>query len=369
MEDEVINSIIIDNGTSYIKAGLGCEETPKVVFKNFVGYPKYSSPFNEKVYFVGEEAEKKKTITKLKYPMEHGVVFDWDNMEKIWRYTFNDELKVEADEYNIMLTEAPNNPKRNKEKIGEIMFETFNACGLYIEKPGVLSLYAAGKFNGIAVDLGGAVSQFIPIYDGYAISEGVIRLDFGGKDLTEYMVELLNESEERFYKKAEKILVEEIKKKACYVASYFDDEIKNVENFDYELPDGTHIIVKDQRIKVPEALFNPWLVKQYAFEGIAKTCYNSIHKCEIDTRKDIYRAIILSGGNSMFEGLPERFRKEIIYLAPESLKEEVNVISSPERKFNAWIGGQILSSLSTLKWVTKSEYEESGSAILHERFK
>jgi actin len=365
MEDEVIRSIIIDNGTSYIKAGLDNEKTPRV-FGNYVGYPKYSSPINIKNYYVGEEAEEK-SITKLKYPMEHGVVFDWDNMEKIWRYIFDDKLKVEPYEYNILLTEAANNPRRNKEKMGEIMFETFGVCGIYIEKPGVLSLYAEGKFNGIAVDLGGAVSQFIPIYDGYTISKGVIRLDFGGKDLTEYMIELLNESEEKFYKNSEKILVEKIKKKACYVTP--DSHQKYAEKFEYKLPDGTHIIVKDERIKVPEALFDPWLVRQYAFEGIAKTCFDSIHKCEIDTRKDVCSSIILCGGNSMFEGLPERFKNEIKYLSPESLKEEVNVIASPERKFDAWIGGTILSSISTTKWVTKSEYEESGSAIIHERFK
>lgn len=374
MEDEEQTSIVIDNGTSYIKAGLNnlIDLTPNVVFKNYVAYPKYSNliPFeNKKDYYVGEEAEIKKSIVKLKYPMEHGVVFDWDNMEKIWRHIFNDELKVEPYEYNIILTEPPKNPKKNKEKMCEIMFETFNICGLYIEKPGVLSLYAAGKYSGIGIDLGGAVSQFIPIYDGYTISEGVIRLDFGGKDLTEYMVGLLNESEERFCKKAEKILVEEIKEKTCYVADDFYYELKNVENFDYKLPDGSHIGVKDERIKVPEALFNPWLLKQYAFEGIVKTCYDSIQKCEIDTRKDIYGAIVLSGGNSMFKGLPERFRNEIMNLCPEDIKEEVKIISSPERKFNAWIGGAILSSMKTLKWVTNSEYEESGTNIIHDRFK
>ena len=103
--------------------------------------------------------------------------------------------------------------------------------------------------------------------------------------------------------------------------------------------------------------------------GIAQACYNSILKCDIDIRKDLYNNIVLSGGNSMFNGLPERLTKEIKYLVHYSMKDEVKVIASPERKYATWIGGSILSSLCAFEssWITKTEYEESGATIVHRK--
>jgi actin-related protein len=267
-----------------------------------------------------------------------------------------------------MLTEAPMNPKENREKMAQIMFETFNVPGLYIAIQAVLSLYSAGKFTGIVADSGDGVTHFVPIFDGYSLPHAVIRLDLAGRDLTEFMMKLLTETGLRFSTTAEKEIVKLIKEKSCYVALDFEEELKSVEPFDYELPDGTHVIVKDQRIRCPEALFKPSMVGKEG-NGIGQTCYDSIQKCDIDVRKDLYNCVVLSGGTSMYNGLPERLTKEIKALAPESMKEEVKVIASPERKFAVWIGGSILSSISTFEsmWITKTEYEESGATIVHRK--
>ena len=71
----------------------------------------------------------------------------------------------------------------------------------------------------------------------------------------------------------------------------------------------------------------------------------------------------------MLQGLGNRLKKEINELAPESMKEEVNVITIPERKNGAWIGGSLLSSISNFesKFITKTEYEESGASIVHSK--
>ena len=242
--------------------------------------------------------------------------------------------------------------------------------GLYIAIQAVLSLYSAGKFTGIVADSGDGVTHFVPIFDGYSLPHAVIRLDLAGRDLTEFMMKLLTETGTRFSTTAEKEIVKAIKEKACYVALDFEEELKSVEPFDYELPDGTHIIIKDQRIRCPEALFDPSMIDKSDFMGIGEACNYSIQRCDCNLRKDLYNCIILSGGSSMFEGLPERLTKEIKCLAPESMKEEVNIIASPERKFAVSIGGYYLSSISSFEsgLITKTEYEENGATIVDKKY-
>ena len=367
-EEEIENKphIIIDNGTGYCKAGLNGEEGPRAVFPSCVGYPKYYSGMvggDKKEYFVGADAEAKRKVLKLNHPIDRGIVNNWDDMEKIWGHIFTNELHVVPEEHNVMLTEVIMNPKENREKMAQIMFETFNIPGLYIALQPSLVLYASGKFTGFALELGEGVSQFCPILDGFQDPIKGERIDFGGKDLSDYMAKILVDTGKRFTTVGEKMIAKTIKEKTCYVALDFDDEIKSVEPFDYELPDGTHLIIKDQRIRCPEILF-------HSENNIAQKCTDIIQKCYIDFRKDYYNCIILSGGNSMFNGLAERLTREIKNLAPLSMEEEIKVIAFPYRKFSTWIGGSILSTISTFEsmWVTKTEYEESGATIVHKKF-
>ena len=369
MEDEESKPhIIIDNGSNYCKAGFSGKDGPKAVFPTNVGYPIYPKIGGDKTILVGEDAYAKKSILKLNFPIIRGFINNWDEMEIIWSHIFTNELKVDPTEYNVMLTQTPMNPKENNEKMAQIMFEKFNVPGLYLAQQAVLSLYTASKFSGIVAELGDGVTQFVPIFDGYSLPHAIICLDLAGSDITEYMLKLLKENGQIFSTNNEKILVSDIKEKVCSVALDFKKELKYLEPFYYKLPDDTEVIIKDQRIRCPEALFKPYLINKTCY-GIGITCNDSILKCDIDVRKDLYNGIVLSGGNSMFNGLPERFAKEIKSLASEYMKEEVKVIASPERKFGVWIGGSILSSISTFEsmWITKKEYEESGATIVHSR--
>ena len=369
-EENYLPNIIIDNGTGYCKAGLSQEEGPRSVFPSVVGYPKYKSRLKqEKEFFVGADAEAKRGVLKLSYPIEKGVVINWDDMEKIWEYVFVDQLRVDpTNHHNVLLTEPPLNPKENREKMAEIMFETFNVPGLYIAIQAVLSLYSAGKFTGMCIDSGEGITQFVPIFDGYSLPHAISKVDLAGRDLTEFLAKILLETGQRFSTPAEKEIVKAIKEKSCYLALDYEEELKAVEPFDYELPDGSHVVIKDQRIRCPEALFKPAMIGKVG-NGIAQICYDSIQKCDIDIRKDFYNCIVLSGGNTMFNGLPERFTKEMRYLVPYSMREETKVIASPERKYAVWIGGSILSSISTFKsqWITKTEYEEYGATIVQRK--
>ena len=381
-EYDQLPHIIIDNGTGYCKAGLSTDDGPRTVFPSCVGYPKYQGALYNKNYhdfFVGHDAINKKAVLKLNYPMEHGVVNNWDDMEKIWGHIFTNELRVAPEEHNVLITDAPLNPKENREKMAQIMFETFNVPGLYISIQAVLSLYSAGKYTGLVLDSGDGVTHAVPIFDGYCLPHAILRLDIAGRDLTEYMVNLLSETGNRFYTTAEKEIVKDIKEKSIYIPLNFEEE--RVESFSYELPDGNYIIVRDQRIRCPEVLFKPSMLGKEGL-GIHDLCDLAIQKCDIDLRKELYYNILLSGGNAMIKGLSERLTSELkkirgallsdIRVLPKNDEDDENKdnrIKKYDIKFAVWDGGKVASNLSDFesKWITKTEYEESGATILHRK--
>merc|ERR1712167_417803 len=193
MADE--KNIIIDNGSGVIKAGFSGDNQPSVKFPSIVGRPRSKQQMlgvEAKDEDIGDEAQKMRGVLNLNYPIESGIVTNWDDMEKVWEYCFSNELRVDASEHRVLLTEAPRNPKANREKMTQLMFETHNVQGLYIAIQAVLSLYANGRTTGMVCDSGDGVTHTVPVFEGFSIPHAVRKNLIAGRRITEHLEKLLN---------------------------------------------------------------------------------------------------------------------------------------------------------------------------------
>ena len=372
--DEEVTAVVIDNGSGTCKAGFAGDDAPRSVFATVVGRPKVPGimvGLDQKEVYVGEEAQQKRGVLKIETPIEHGIVSNWDDMEKVWHHTLYSELRVAPEEHPILMTEASLNPKLNREKMTQIMFEVFNVPCLYVNVQAVLALYSSGRTTGVVLDSGEGISHTVPIYEGYAIPHAIQKIMLAGRDLTDYLRNILKERGLNFTTPAELEIVKDIKETMTVVVSDYQEAMKDADEShacekNYELPDGRKILIGNERFRCPEILFQPSLAG-HELEGVPKYCYDSVMKCDNDVRKDLFANIILSGGSTLFEAMGERLWHEIHKLQPNNGR--IKVLAPPERLYSVWLGGSILASLSTFQsmWITKQEYDENGPNIIHRK--
>uniref|UniRef100_UPI00398F4D17 actin, cytoplasmic-like n=1 Tax=Pristiophorus japonicus TaxID=55135 RepID=UPI00398F4D17 len=367
-------AVVVDNGTGMTKAGFAEEDNPRAVFPSVVGTPQYQDAMvrtGPKDHCVGDEAKARPDIWISKYPIKHGIVTNWDDMEKIWQHTFYNVLEVDPAERPVLLTEAPLNPKENREKMTQMIFENFKSPSFYVAISGILALYASGRTKGLVLDCGEGITYAMSINDGYMVSDSIRRLNFAGRELNDYFVESLIHRGCHFSTPAERLVAQNIKEELCYVALDYDQEMVKAASSSsldkiYELPDGQVITIGNERFRCPEALFHPSFLGMPS-AGIHEIANDSIKACESCKWSELYANIVLAGGSTMFPGIADRMQKEITALAPSTMK--IKLIAPPERKYSVWIGGSIMASLSTFQqmWITKQEYDESGPSIVHRK--
>ncbi|XP_035216201.1 actin-85C-like [Stegodyphus dumicola] len=365
--------IVMDNGTGFCKAGFAGDSSPQVEFPSVVGRPRYIpvvAGLDYRSFYVGGEAQAKRGILALSYPLQQGIIRNWDDLEVIWDHTFSHLLEVDPSEYPVIVSEAPKNPLRNREKMLEILFETFNCPGAFIAIQAVLSLYTGGRTTGIVLDSGDGISQAVPVYEGYAIHHAIWRIEYAGRTLTDYLRQLLTERGYYFTTSAEHEIVRDIKESLCFVSQDFVNDMRvcsrnlSAFNHEYVLPDGQVLTVGSERFRCPELLFRPSYVNLEE-PGFQEVIYDSIMRCDVDIRRYIMQNVLLSGGSTMFPGMEQRLHHELKHMCPF----DVHVCAPKERRYAAWVGGSILGSLSTFRdiCVTRSEYNDYGPRIVHRK--
>ncbi|XP_035703874.1 actin-related protein 2 isoform X3 [Folsomia candida] len=336
---------------------------------------------NVKDLMIGDDASKLRSMLEVNYPMENGIVRNWEDMLHLWDYTFGPEkMNIDPTECKIMLTEPPMNPTKNREKMIEVMFERYQFAGAYIAIQAVLTLYAQGLLTGVVVDSGDGVTHICPVYDGFALSHLTRRLDIAGRDITRYLIKLLLLRGYAFNHSADFETVRMMKEKLCYIGYNLETEQKlaletTVLVETYTLPDGRIIKVGGERFEAPEALFQPHLINVEG-QGIAELVFSTIQQADIDIRPELYKHIVLSGGSTMYPGLPSRLEREIKQLYLERvLKGETDKLSKfkikiedpPRRKDMVFIGGAVLANVMKDKddfWMSREEYLEKGVKVL-----
>ena len=372
--------VVIDNGTGILKAGFAGSDRPKSVFPSFVGRPKHVRIMVqsrvEGDMFLGNDAEAHRGIMRLNYPMQHGIVEDWSDMEKLWAHVYSKaNLGVNSEEHPVLLTEAPLNPRSNRETAAEVFFETFGVPALFISPQATLSLYASGRTTGVVLDSGDGVTHAVPVYEGFTMPHAITRMDVAGRDVTERLQRLLRRSGYVFHTTAEKEVVRCIKEDTCYVAFNPNREEKaeldsGTETKDYKLPDGRIVKVGAERFRAPEILFDPSIIGT-EYGGVHECLANAIFKADLDLRKTLFSQIVLAGGSTMFPGYGDRLLNEVRRLAQAKncTDMKIRISAAPNRQFLTWTGGSILASLATFKnmWISKDEFEEVGASAIHRK--
>jgi actin len=370
MWDEV-QTLVVDLGSGLCKAGFAGDEAFRSVFPSVTGRPMYVQG-GPRDFYIGDEAWARAGILILRNPIEHGIVTNWDDLQKIWDHIYYNELRVDPSHYPVLLTEPAWNPRAEREKMIQLQFETFNVPSFYVALSGLLSLYSYGRTTGVALEVGDGVTQVVPVYEGYVCPHATARLDLGGRDVSVFLQKILNErGDYTFTTSHEREIVRDMKEKFGYVALDFDAEMRRAAtrrdfNVSYTLPDGNEIEIGNERFHCSELLFKPYL-DGFEYDGIDQPLFDTINAWDPDIHKDLYANIVLAGGTTMFPGFRERIEKEIVRLAPAWMN--VKVVVFPERKYSAWIGGSILASLAIFPQmtITHEEYNDMGPAIVHSK--
>ena len=253
-----------------------------------------------------------------------------------------------------------------------IMFETFQVRNVYVALTGVMPLYAVGRTTGLVCNSGYGVSHTTPVFEGFTIPHAVEKIDIAGRVLTDYMQNLLQETGLSLTSSAEMEIVRDILEKLCFVAENYEAQDKAAqkssdEDKTYVMPCKSVITIPAHvRITCPELLFKPQL-NYKSCKSIQEIIWKSIQASDVCVRNDLCKNIILSGGTTMYTGLPERLKNEIIALAPSGA--DIKIIAAADRKYAVWKGASILASLSsfTSSWVSAEEYQENGDAVAYRK--
>lgn len=412
-------AVVIDNGTGYTKMGFAgnvepCFITPTAVAVNdsFADQTRATAGaakgnwlaqhsagvMADLDFFIGEEAitrSRSSSAYSLSYPIRNGQVENWDTMEKFWQQCIFNYLRCDPEDHYFLLTESPLTPPETREYTGEIMFETFNVPGLYIAVQPVLAL-AAGytttkcEMTGVVVDVGDGATHIVPVADGYVIGSSIRSIPLTGKDVTQFIQQLMKERGEHIPPEESFDVARRAKEMYCYTCS---DIVKEFNKHDREPAKYTKRLtgikpktgapytcdIGYERFMGPEIFFHPEIYNNDFTTPLPDVIDRCIQSSPIDTRRALYKNIVLSGGSTMFKDFHRRLQRDLKKIVDVRVRAsnarlggdakaqpvEVNVVSHPIQRYAVWFGGSVLASTAEFYQAchTKAEYEEYGASI------
>lgn len=358
--------LIFDLGSSFIVGGYSGDCIPKIRLPNVVGSlrPLSTSPMigtKLKDLYYGKEALKNVYRVRLRHPVERGIVRDWDDFSSIVQYLLYDEFKVSAELCHLTFAEPVFPTREHREKLVQTLFETFNVQQVKLSNAMLNILNSSKRTTGVVVSIGGGLTQIVPFVDGKPCTNPLARkrFEFGGNDLTEYMQEILTERGYKFQSTSWFPTIEKLKEQLCFVS--LDISKQPIFEKAFELSNGQHIIIGEERFRVPEALFQPSVIGK-TFPGIHQAIAECISKCSPYKQDALYSNIVIAGGSSLFEGFVERLYKELKLLTTK----KVEIFSEIDREFSVWKGCSMTEFM--LDGISRQEYLENGIRIVHRKF-
>lgn len=400
-------AIVIDNGTGYTKLGYAGNREPQfiipstIAIKDNVADPakrRLARGIDDLDFYIGDEALDA-TGYSIKYPIRHGLVEDWDLMERYWEQCIFKYLRAEPEDHYFLLTEPPLNTPENREYTAEIMFESFNVPGLYIAVQAVLALAASWTsrpvgertLTGIVIDSGDGVTHCIPVAEGYVIGSCIKHIPIAGRNITYFIQSLLREREPNIPPEQSLETAKAIKERFCYICP---DLAKEFERYDknpakwIKQYTGSNNITKQpftvdvgfERFLGPEIFFNPEMSNSEFLAPLSEIVDDCIQNSPIDVRRPLYKNIVLSGGSTMFKDFDRRLQRDIQRIVNARLKTssnlsqgrlepkpiDVQVLSHHMQRYAVWFGGSMLASTSQFYSTyshTKAQYDEWGPSI------
>ncbi|KFQ32784.1 Actin-like 7A, partial [Merops nubicus] len=360
-------AVVIDIGTGYFKCGFAGDPWPSCIVSSTAPKPTGKAGSNQKETFVGKEPQNNNVPITLINPVRHGLVVDWNCVHDSLEWIFQTDMRIQPEDHAVLVSVPPLCSTAYKERYAEMMFEGFHMPAIHIAYQSHLSMYSYGKTSGLVVESGHGASHVVPIYEGYIFRGITGRADYGGLDITRYLMKLLNESGNVFTEHQLNIM-QALKEKCCYTSLDLTQDLSlpvQEQQMDYELPDGRLVTVGKERFLSAEALFRPALLGSQQ-PGLLQMTLACLKKCDAEVRKKMARNIMLCGGSTVMEGFADRFQMELARMCP---RDNLIAAASPQRKSSVWIGGSILASLHAFQdlWVYRSEYEEHGPACLFKK--
>ncbi|CAG9314384.1 ARP4_1 [Blepharisma stoltei] len=410
--DEV-SGIVLDIGCHLTRAGYAGEDTPKVVIPSYIGMIENPDPNQMDVEgiapFAGEKIMKYRDFMKLEQVFAEGGDKS-EKLEEICREAIENELKLNPREHPFLLSEPSIHDRESRVALTEMMFEKFQIPAFYIVKSAVLSSFASGRSTSLVLDSGAYTTWAVPVHDGYVLQKSIVKFNIGGETITDVLLNHLvslgvnirphytfNKTVKCFVEGGEvqgnpeftlediprpnvdpsyqdfsiREIVRDIKETTFKVSdnTFSETSFANVPSSSYELPDGTQVQLGNERYRIPELLFSSGIEGVIGFSGVHQMVYDSITRCDMDIRRELYGNVVVTGGNSLFGGFTDRLHKKLTELTTQNMKVKLIAPQSTiERRFSSWIGGSILASLGSFQqmWMSKQEYDEHG-AILIER--